>query len=38
MRVRNIIPFPASVVPTLKYYIGNITESPCSSFLSIITP
>jgi hypothetical protein len=37
-RVRNIIPLPVSVAPTLKYYIGNIVQGPRLSFLSIITP
>jgi hypothetical protein len=38
MRVRNIIPLSANVVPMLKYHIRNITESLYFFFLSIITP
>jgi hypothetical protein len=35
MCVRNIIPLPGSVAPTLKYYVGNIARRLISSFLKI---
>jgi hypothetical protein len=36
--IRNTIPLPVSVVPTLKYYIRNIAQKPRPSFLLIISP
>jgi hypothetical protein len=35
--VRNTIPLPVSVAPTLKYYIRNIVQGLLFSFLFIIT-
>jgi hypothetical protein len=37
MCVRNTIPLPVSVAPTLKYYIGNIVQGLSSSFSFTIT-
>jgi hypothetical protein len=36
--IRNTIPFPVSVVLTLKYYIGNITWKPRFFLFFIILP